>query len=98
MNLLKGAPGTPKGQIMGIRPEHLDITTSGQGAWVLTADTVELLGAERLVHARLGDEILTLRLDESVSPPQPGQSFSVTPRADRVHWFDAHSQKRIAQP
>ena len=99
MNLLKHAPGTPAGQILGIRPEHLDITPAPQdGAWSLTADTVELLGAERLVHARLGDEILTLRLDESVTPPSPGQNFWTTPRADRLHWFDAQTQKRIPQP
>ena len=99
MNLLKHAPGTPAGQILGIRPEHLDITPAPQdGAWSLTADTVELLGAERLVHARLGDEILTLRLDESVTPPSPGQNFWATPRADRLHWFDAQTQKRISQP
>jgi len=97
MNLLKRAPGTPAGHILGIRPEHLDITpTPGEGGWTLTADTVELLGAERLVHARLGDEILTLRLDESVVPPQAGESFYATPRADRLHWFDAQTQKRIA--
>ena len=99
MNLLKHAPGTPAGQILGIRPEHLDITPGPKdGAWSLTADTVELLGAERLVHARLGDEILTLRLDESVAPPSPGQNFWATPRADRLHWFDAQTQKRIPQP
>jgi sn-glycerol 3-phosphate transport system ATP-binding protein len=94
MNLLKHAPGTPEGQILGIRPEHLDITPSG--GWTLTVDTVELLGAERLVHARLGDETLTLRVDESVTPPQPGSTFHATPRADRVHGFDAQTQKRIA--
>ena len=94
MNLLKRAPGTPEGQILGIRPEHLDITPSG--GWTLTVDTVELLGAERLVHARLGDETLTLRVDESVTPPQPGSTFHATPRADRVHGFDAQTQKRIA--
>ncbi|PIT73998.1 sn-glycerol-3-phosphate ABC transporter ATP-binding protein UgpC [Limnohabitans sp. G3-2] len=94
MNLLKQAPGTPAGQILGIRPEHLDITPSG--GWTLTVDTVELLGAERLVHARLGDETLTLRVDESVTPPQPGSTFRATPRPDRVHGFDATTQKRIA--
>ncbi|PUE52132.1 sn-glycerol-3-phosphate ABC transporter ATP-binding protein UgpC [Limnohabitans parvus] len=94
MNLLKRAPGTPEGQILGIRPEHLDITPSG--GWTLTVDTVELLGAERLVHARLGDETLTLRVDESVTPPLPGSTFHATPRADRVHGFDAQTQKRIA--
>jgi sn-glycerol 3-phosphate transport system ATP-binding protein len=97
MNLLKSAPGTPTGQIMGIRPEHLDISPSpSPNSWTLSADTVELLGAERLVHARLGQEILTLRLDESITPPQPGSAFHATPRADRVHWFDAQTQKRIA--
>jgi sn-glycerol 3-phosphate transport system ATP-binding protein len=94
MNLLQHAPGTPEGQILGIRPEHLDITPSG--CWTLTVDTVELLGAERLVHARLGDETLTLRVDESVTPPQPGSTFHATPRPDRVHGFDAKTEKRIA--
>ena len=97
MNLLQHAPGTPAGQILGIRPEHLDITPVPEnGGWTLTVDTVELLGAERLVHARLGLETLTLRLDESVPAPQPGSTFQATPRADRLHWFDAASQKRLA--
>jgi sn-glycerol 3-phosphate transport system ATP-binding protein len=94
MNLLKHAPGTAEGRILGIRPEHLDITPSG--GWTLTVDTVELLGAERLVHARLGQETLTLRLDESLPAPQPGSTFCATPRADRLHWFDAKTQKSIA--
>jgi len=97
MNLLQHAPGTPEGQILGIRPEHLDITpTHENGGWTLNVDTVELLGAERLVHARLGHETLTLRLDESLPAPQPGTTFHATPRADRLHWFDAQTQKRIA--
>jgi sn-glycerol 3-phosphate transport system ATP-binding protein len=99
MNLLKKAPGTNAQRIFGIRPEHLDITPAQvTGSWSLVADTVELLGAERLVHAHLGDEILTLRLDESVTPPQPGQNFFATPRADRVHWFDAQTLQRITSP
>ena len=92
MNLLKNAPGTDAKRILGIRPEHLDITPTG---WALQVDTVELLGAERLVHARLEGETVTLRLDESVTPPKPAQTFYATPRADRVHWFDAQTQKRI---
>ena len=94
MNLLRQAPNTPDGRILGIRPEHLDL--SPDGGWPLTVETVELLGAERLVHARLGEETLTLRLDESLSAPQPGCTFNATPRADRLHWFDAQTQKRIA--
>jgi sn-glycerol 3-phosphate transport system ATP-binding protein len=97
MNLLQHSPGTPTGQIMGIRPEHLDITpVPVNGSWSLTVDTVELLGAERLVHARLGPETLTLRLDASLPAPNPGSTFHATPRAECLHWFDVQTQKRIA--
>jgi sn-glycerol 3-phosphate transport system ATP-binding protein len=97
MNLLQHSPGTPPGQILGIRPEHLDITPAPEnGGWSLTVDTVELLGAERLVHARLGPETLTLRLDASLPSPDPGSTFHATPRAERLHWFDTQTQKRIA--
>jgi len=97
MNLLQHSPGTPTGQIMGIRPEHMDITpVPVNGSWSLTVDTVELLGAERLVHARLGPETLTLRLDASLPAPDPGSTFHATPRAERLHWFDAQTQKRIS--
>ena len=92
MNLLKSAPGTRAGQLMGIRPEHLDLSSSG---WALDVDTVELLGAERLVYARLGDEPLIVRIDEGQAAPAVGARIHVTPRADRLHWFDATSGKRI---
>jgi sn-glycerol 3-phosphate transport system ATP-binding protein len=90
--LLKQAPATPAGRIMGIRPEHMDITPSG---WPLHVETVELLGAERLVHARLGAESLTLRLDASLPAPSTGESFFITPRTDKLHWFDAQTGQRI---
>jgi sn-glycerol 3-phosphate transport system ATP-binding protein len=92
-NLLRHAPGCTSQKVMGIRPEHLDLTPSS--GWALHTDTVELLGAERLVHARLGDELLTLRLDASIPAPQPGETFHATPRADRVHSFSAETGKRV---
>ena len=94
MNLLRHAPGTPAGRMLGIRPEHLQLTP-GEG-WSLQADTVELLGAERLVHARLGQETLTVRLDEAVAAPVPGQHFSASPRPECVHHFDLGSGLRIS--
>ena len=94
MNLLHRAPGGTAGGILGIRPEHIDLTPD-QG-WTLVAETVELLGAERLVHARLGDEALTLRLDEAVPAPRPGDTFRASPRPQRLHRFDVASGLRIA--
>ncbi|MCW5649290.1 MAG: sn-glycerol-3-phosphate import ATP-binding protein UgpC [Ramlibacter sp.] len=92
MNLLKQAPGGRAGSIMGIRPEHLDIGGSG---WELKVETVELLGAERLVYCRLGDEQLIVRTDEQHPAPQPDTTIHVAPREDRVHWFDAATGKRL---
>jgi len=92
MNLLKQAPGLKSGQILGIRPEHLELSNQG---WELRADTVELLGAERLVHAHLGHEVLTLRLDASMPAPEAGELFHAMPKAGCIHHFDAETGKRL---
>ncbi len=92
MNLLKDAPGGRAGALLGIRPEHLDIATSG---WQVRVESTELLGAERLVYGRLGSESLIVRLDEGRGAPANGSTLTVAPRADRVHWFDAESGKRL---
>jgi sn-glycerol 3-phosphate transport system ATP-binding protein len=92
MNLLKNAPGGKPGQLLGIRPEHLDIGTEG---WSLVVDTVELLGAERLVHARLGDELVIIRTHEDQGAPAIGSTIRAKPREDRQHWYDASTGKRV---
>lgn len=95
MNLIKDVPGLVTNQILGIRPEHFDLTP-GRG-WQLHAETVELLGAERLIHARAGHDRLTIRLDSSIPAPLPGQAFEATPRAQHLHYFDAESGLQIPQ-
>jgi sn-glycerol 3-phosphate transport system ATP-binding protein len=92
MNLLKAAPGGRPGAIMGIRPEHLDV---GQDGWAVRVETVEMLGAERLIHGRLGGEQLIVRVGEDRHAPQPDAIIHVRPREDRLHWFDPASGKRI---
>ncbi len=94
MNLLRTAPGHREGELLGIRPEHLDVT-AGQG-WATTVETVELLGAERLVYARLNGEALIVRIDESQPAPAVGDTLHLTPRPDRLHRFDAQTGLRLA--
>ncbi len=93
MNLLKNAPGARAGTIMGIRPEHLDI---GDGGWPLRVETTELLGAERLIYGRLGDEQVIVRHEEGPVAPVTEAVIHVRPREQRMHWFDAASGKRLA--
>jgi sn-glycerol 3-phosphate transport system ATP-binding protein len=97
MNLLKQAPnadfGGKPGAILGIRPEHLTVGATG---WAVQVDTIEMLGAERLLYCRMGSEAIIVRTDESLSmAPEIGATIHVTPRADRLHWFDAETGKRL---
>ena len=97
MNLLKNAPnvdfGGPAGATLGIRPEHLQISSSG---WAVQIDTIEMLGAERLVYGHMGDEPLIVRMDESLPCPTLGANIHVSPRPERLHWFDSKTGQRLA--
>ncbi|MCG2592049.1 sn-glycerol-3-phosphate import ATP-binding protein UgpC [Ramlibacter sp. XY19] len=92
MNLLKEAPGGRSGAITGIRPEHLDVGSDG---WEVRTESVELLGAERLVYGRVGGEQVIVRIEEGRPSPVADQVIRVKPREDRLHWFDAQSGQRI---
>ena len=92
MNQLKHAPNSKPGTILGIRPEHMDIGDTG---WEVRVDTIELLGAERLVYATMGQDTLIVRIDEGRPSPTPGDAIRVAPREDRLHWFNAETGKRI---
>ncbi|MEC5398876.1 sn-glycerol-3-phosphate import ATP-binding protein UgpC [Uliginosibacterium sp. H1] len=79
--------------VLGIRPEHLLPADDGL---VLTVQLVESLGAESLIHARLGEAgpefivraggLAALSFGELVSYRMP---------ADALHWFDAASGLRV---
>jgi sn-glycerol 3-phosphate transport system ATP-binding protein len=95
MNLLKNAPDAPPDTIVGIRPEHLDITSTG---WGILVEAVEMLGAERLTYGRWthgnADELVIIRTEESHTAPNLGQTLFVTPRPGKIHHFDAATGKR----
>jgi len=80
--------------VLGLRPEHVEITDDG--LWPLQVETIEMLGAERLVHGRLGDALFTVRLDATLPPPQVGQTVRLRASPGRLHWFDAGTGLRVA--
>ena len=91
MNLLKNVPGAQAGHTLGIRPEHLDIVNSNEaGSWQVTVESIEMLGAERLLYCKIGEEHLIVRAEESAVSPAVGQTLQVQARADRMHHF--HTQ------
>ncbi|MDB5751177.1 MAG: putative type sugar transport system, ATP-binding component [Ramlibacter sp.] len=94
MNLLNDVPGGRGGTLTGIRPEHLDVVADG--GWEVRTETVELLGAERLIYGRVNGEQIIVRIEEGQPSPVAGQVIHVRPREERLHWFDTDSGKRIA--
>ena len=88
-----------KGIVVGIRPEHVVETgrpTRGATAAVeLTAELVETLGDEVVVHGRQGDDQIAFKMDPH-NPPGFGGKVAALVQVDRLHLFDAGTEQRIA--
>jgi sn-glycerol 3-phosphate transport system ATP-binding protein len=78
--------------VLGARPEHLALSPGG---WPMRVDLVETLGAERLVHGRLGEVALTVRIDGTDAPPASGQTVGLAVAPEHLHWFDPRTRRRI---
>ncbi|TAN13586.1 MAG: sn-glycerol-3-phosphate ABC transporter ATP-binding protein UgpC [Burkholderiaceae bacterium] len=97
MNLLTGVEGVREGVILGIRPEHLRVVDSG--TWPVLVDSVEMLGAERLIYGHLHGAqgpFMIVRIAATEGAPVPGQTLYVQPLNDCIHGFDANTGLRIA--
>ncbi|MBC8057606.1 MAG: sn-glycerol-3-phosphate import ATP-binding protein UgpC [Rhizobiales bacterium] len=81
--------------ILGLRPEHAELSQTGSAGWPLKVEALEMLGAERLVYGRVGDTLFTVRLDATLAPPKVGDMVSLTTTPEHLHWFDAGTAKRI---
>jgi sn-glycerol 3-phosphate transport system ATP-binding protein len=79
--------------ILGVRPEH--VRPSSQGSWLFKVEMTEMLGAERLLHGRLGAAPFTVRIAGTDVPPAPGHTVMLQPDADHLHWFDEQTQARV---
>jgi sn-glycerol 3-phosphate transport system ATP-binding protein len=79
--------------ILGLRPEHVSVGAAGR--WPLTVELVETLGAERLVHGRLGQHDFTLRVDGMLPPPAAGSTLSLQLSGEHLHWFDKATGARV---
>ena len=82
--------------ILGLRPEHAELRAAGPQGWPLQVEMVEMLGAERLVYARLGESLFTVRVDATLAPPSVGETLSVLMKPEHLHWFDPATQQRVA--
>ena len=79
--------------LLGVRPEHVALDPAGP--WSMRVEVVEMLGAERLVHGRMGEAEFTLRIDGMLKPPTAGDVLPLRAQAGRVHWYDPENGRRL---
>jgi sn-glycerol 3-phosphate transport system ATP-binding protein len=78
---------------LGVRPEHAE--PRGEGPWPLQVELVEMLGAERLVHGRLGQAMFTLRIPSTDRAPRVGELVPLAGAPEHLHWFDSGTGRRV---
>jgi sn-glycerol 3-phosphate transport system ATP-binding protein len=78
--------------LLGVRPENLEI---GGTAFEMEVEMVESLGADHLIHGRLGRQSLILRAGPDANPAL-GSRVRVGFDAEAMHWFDGSSGARVA--
>jgi ABC-type sugar transport system ATPase subunit len=87
--VLDGAGGS--GQIVGFRPEHVELAGSGDALrFTARAEVVEYLGDEQLVHVAVDGTSLLAKLpvEHRVAP---GEDLELTIPRDKLHLFDAET-------
>jgi multiple sugar transport system ATP-binding protein len=89
MNLIEGEAAAKHGaRTIGIRPEHLKISTS-EGTWKAKVGVAEHLGSDTFLHVQAdGIGPLTVRADGELAV-QHGDTIYLTPNPSKVHRFGA---------
>jgi multiple sugar transport system ATP-binding protein len=90
MNLLDGAVAAEHdATTIGIRPEHVDVSTS-QGTWQGTVGVAEHLGSDTFIHIHgiPGCDPMTVRTGGEMSVSH-GDTVYLTPQEQHIHRFDA---------
>ena len=77
--------------ILGIRPEHMRL---GGTNFSMEVETVEMLGAEHLIHGTVAGHDTIVRTGPNDNPA-PGTVLQLGLKAGATHWFDASTRERI---
>ena len=96
MNMIEGAPAEKYGaKTIGIRPEHLNISTSS-GDWKATVGVAEHLGSDTFLHVQAdGIGTVNVRADGEVAVKH-GDTVYLTPDKTKLHRFGADGKALAA--
>ncbi len=81
--------------IVGVRPEDLVLVADADAdAIEATLEVVEPVGNEIFLNLRRGDQEIVMRVPPQ-AVPETGSTLRIAFKRDRVHLFDAKSERRI---
>lgn len=79
---------------LGIRPEHIALSSQAEGGVPLVVDTLEMLGADNLAHGRWGEQKLVVRLAHQ-HRPTAGSTLWLHLPEKHLHLFDGETGQRV---
>ncbi|MDR7034162.1 ABC transporter ATP-binding protein [Mesorhizobium sp. BE184] len=80
---------TPSGtQSVGVRPEHLTLTTPGKGTLEGVVRLAEYTGAVTLIHVELSGGEICLVVDDGNKAPEVGGAVGLAAKPAVLHFFD----------
>ena len=87
MNLIEGVDAAAHGaKTIGIRPEHVDISTES-GKWTGRVSVTERLGSDTFLHVTVdGIGSMTVRAGGDIAA-RHGDTVYLSPQADKIHRF-----------
>jgi multiple sugar transport system ATP-binding protein len=94
MNLINGAPADKyKCKTLGIRPEHLNISTKSSGGAIEgVAEYTEILGSDSFIYVRTEYGLVTARENGKTSVTKGGKVY-LTPVDGMIHRFDDNGKR-----
>jgi len=95
------APFEGKPVVAGIRPEHFEVAAEGSvprpgEAVEAGLEAIEPLGAETLLHARVGPQSVVVKSRVMLPKRDIGRRLQLAVQAGSVRYFNATSEERIA--
>ncbi len=79
---------------IGIRPEHIALSSQAEGGVPLVMDTLQILGADNLAHGRWGEQKLVVRLAHQ-ERPTAGSTLWLHLAENQLHLFDGETGQRV---
>jgi sn-glycerol 3-phosphate transport system ATP-binding protein len=87
------APAPGRAVTLGVRPEHLAV--GPDAGLVVTVELAEQLGADTIVHGRLGDGTTLLARLPGTTRVAMGERLPLAARAEQLHLFDRETGRRV---